>query len=97
VPFVYSELSELVRMAQKQTPIYWADRAHRSEGTAIQLKLVSMRIQVLEEGDVIAQTWIERSFPRNKVALAVVVAGGKVYEIRTAFWPWNQLSFAHPN
>jgi len=57
----------------------------------------SMNIQVLEQGDVIAETWIERSFPRNKVALMVVVAGGKSYEIRTSFWPWNQLSFAHPN
>jgi len=55
----------------------------------------SLTFEVLDGGRLIAATTLERSFPRNTVALRAFVAGGQMVEVR-ATCCWTYLTFTHP-
>jgi len=60
----------------------------------------SFRFQVWQDSQLLAETVVERAFPRNTVALRVGVSGGAVYQIRGIAEGASGLyaiSFSHPN
>ena len=55
-------------------------------------------VQVWEDGRLLAQTFVERSFPANTVVLRAPIAPGKAYEVRVAApGSWDRISVRHPS
>ena len=55
----------------------------------------SLTFEILEDSQLIAATVLERSFPRNTVALRAFVAGGHMVEVRASGY-CTFLTFTHP-
>jgi hypothetical protein len=55
-------------------------------------------LQIWEDGRLLAQTFVERSIPRNTVLLRVPAIAGRTYEVRgiSMFW-WYAAAVSHPN
>lgn len=54
-----------------------------------------LTFEVLEDGQLVAGTFLERSFPRHTVALRAFVTGGRMVEVRASGY-WTFLTFTHP-
>lgn len=54
------------------------------------------RVQIWEDGQLLVQTYVERSFPRRTVLMRAPVSAGRTYEIRCLGWPLTTMTFTHP-
>ena len=54
-------------------------------------------LQIWEDGRILVQTFVERSFPRRTMVLRANVVPGKTYEVRSVRgWQWYTATIRHP-